>query len=291
MSGNLKRRLLQVVAFGYSNPFLPNFIKGDIYKGKFKHFCNPGMNCYSCPAASFACPIGAMQAVSGSIKFSFSFYIVGIILAIGAICGRWVCGFLCPFGFLQDMLAKIPLPKVKIPRFMTYIKYVLLAVFVVILPAAVTDFMGMGKPAFCEFICPVGTLEAGLPLLAAVPGLFAATGWIFALKVAILILVILGCLFVKRFFCKVMCPLGAIYGLLNKVCLYRMQFDKSLCINCGKCALVCDMDVNPVREPSSCECIKCGRCIEACPKNALRISFLSQGTFQVTQNKSEGRIN
>ncbi len=235
------------------------------------------MNCYSCPAASFACPIGAMQAVSGSIDFSFSFYVVGIVLAIGAVCGRWVCGFLCPFGFLQDILAKIPLPKVKIPRFFTFIKYVLLAVFVVILPVAVTDYMGMGKPAFCEFICPVGTLEAGLPLLAADPGLAGATGRIFALKITILILVIVGCLFVKRFFCKVMCPLGAIYGLLNKVCLYRLQLDRSLCISCGKCASVCDMDVNPVREPSSCECIKCGKCVTACPKNAIRISFMSQG--------------
>ncbi|MCR5420050.1 MAG: 4Fe-4S binding protein [Lachnospiraceae bacterium] len=273
ISANIKRRLLQTVAFGYSNPFLPNLIKGDIYKGKFKNFCNPGMNCYSCPAASLACPIGAMQAVSGSLDFGFSFYAVGIILAIGAVCGRWICGFLCPFGFFQDIIAKIPLPKFKIPKFLTYIKYILLLVFVLILPVALTDYMGMGKPAYCEYICPVGTLEGGLTLMAANPELADATGNIFLLKISILVITLTGCLFIRRFFCKVLCPLGALYGLLNKISIFRLQIDKTLCINCGKCADVCDMDVDPVKECMSSECIRCGKCVSSCPKNALKISM------------------
>ncbi len=270
---NVKRRLLQIVAFGYSNPFWSNFIKGDIYRGEFKKLCNPGMNCYSCPAASLACPIGAMQAVSDSMNFSFSFYVIGLILAIGAIGGRAVCGFLCPFGFFQDILAKIPLPKFKIPKPLTYLKYIALVLFVLILPAVITDYMGIGKPTYCEYICPVGTLQGGLPLLASHSELAEAIGGIFSLKVSILIMVIIGCLFVKRFFCKVMCPLGALYGLLNKISIHHITTDKSLCVSCGKCAEVCDMDVDPVVEERSAECIRCGKCISSCPKNAIKYTW------------------
>ena len=80
---SLKRKLFQIIAFGYSNPYLMNFKEGKIFQGKWKQFCNPGLNCYSCPAASFACPIGALQAVNGSMNFNFSFYVVGILLAFG----------------------------------------------------------------------------------------------------------------------------------------------------------------------------------------------------------------
>ncbi len=273
IKSEIKRRLLQIVAFGYSNPFLSNFPAGKIYKGSFKNFCNPGMNCYSCPAASLACPIGAMQAVSDSMNFSFSFYVVGIILAIGALCGRWVCGFLCPFGFLQDLIGKIPVPKFRLPKPFKYIKYIVLLVFVLILPAAVTNYMGIGKPTFCEYICPVGTLEGGIPLLSTHAELAGTIGHIFALKMTILVIVIAGCIFVKRFFCKVFCPLGAFYGLMNKISIYHMSLDKSMCVRCGMCAAVCDMDVDPVKELKSPECIRCGKCVSACPKKALKFSL------------------
>lgn len=106
-----KRKLIQIAAFGFSNMHLENFAGGKIYTGAWKQFCNPGLNCYSCPAASLACPIGAMQAVSGSMNFKFSFYVVGFLLAVGAVFGRFVCGFLCPFGLIQELINKIPSKK------------------------------------------------------------------------------------------------------------------------------------------------------------------------------------
>lgn len=163
----IKRKLLQIIAFGCSNAHLLNFKGGKLYTGKWKQFCNPGLNCYSCPAAGFACPIGALQAVNGSRQFSFSFYVAGLLLAFGVLLGRAVCGWLCPFGLLQELIHKIPSPKRKLKKGFLYIKYVVLVVFVLILPIAVTDYMGMGKPAFCQYICPAGTLEGGLSLLAA----------------------------------------------------------------------------------------------------------------------------
>ena len=173
MKEEIKRKLIQIAAFGFSNSDVSNFAGGRIYQGKWKQFCNPGMNCYSCPAAKLACPIGAMQAVSGSSNFQFSFYVVGFILALGVLCGRWICGFVCPFGLLQELLYKIPFPiRKRIWKPLTYLKYFLLVVFVLWMPVFVTGALGIGAPAYCEYICPVGMLEGGIPLLSTHEELF-----------------------------------------------------------------------------------------------------------------------
>ena len=270
----MKRKIVQVAAFGYSNTYIGNFVSGQIYKGSWKQFCNPGMNCYSCPAARLACPIGAMQAVSGSMNFKLSFYVIGFVLALGVVFGRAICGFFCPFGLIQELIYKIPFPKKKLWKWLTYVKYVLLAVFVVIMPVTMVNELGMSSPAFCEYICPAGTLEGGIPLLSTHPELRATLGALFSVKACILIITLIGCLSVCRFFCKVMCPLGAIYGLLNKVSIYHMECNKKTCASCGKCHNICPMDVEPVKNPNSAECIRCGKCVASCPKESLALKFV-----------------
>lgn len=271
-----QRKIIQIAAFGFTNFRIENFAKGTIYTGKWKEFCVPGLNCYSCPAASFACPIGAMQAVAGSRSFSISFYVLGIILAFGVIFGRAVCGFLCPFGLIQELICLIPVPKLKLKghfRLLRYLKYVILVVFVLVLPFAVTDATGLGLPWFCEYICPAGTLEAGIPLLSANSFLAQSIGSLFWLKFAILLAVLILCMFIYRFFCRVMCPLGAIYGLLNKISLYHVRFDPSKCTGCGQCAQACRMEVDPSKELRSTECILCGRCTGVCKTGALKMKW------------------
>lgn len=270
---SLKRKLLQIIAFGCSNAHLLNFQGGKLYTGKWKQFCNPGLNCYSCPAAGFACPIGALQAVNGSGQFSFSFYVTGLLLAFGVLLGRAVCGWLCPFGLLQELIHKIPSPKRKLKKGFLYLKYIVLVVFVLILPVAVTDYMGMGKPAFCQYICPAGTLEGGLSLLAAHESLRKAIGPLFSLKMAILVITLIGCIFIYRFFCRALCPLGAIYGLFNKISIYHLEVDHRKCIDCGKCKEACKMEVDPVKAPDSMECIRCGACVNACPTGAIHLGI------------------
>lgn len=273
LTHGMKRKLLQIAAFGFSNVHMTNFAGGKIYEGKWKQFCNPGLNCYSCPAASLACPIGALQAVSGSMDFKFSFYVVGFLLAVGVLLGRAVCGWLCPFGLIQEVIHKIPSPKFRLWRWVKYIKYVILAVFVILLPITVTNFMGMGKPAFCQYICPAGTLEGGIPLLTMHDELRQTIGPLFFVKAVILIGTIVGCVLIYRFFCKALCPLGAIYGLLNKISMYHLEVDHHKCVGCGKCASVCKMDVDPVKTPNSAECIRCGNCKAVCPVKAIHMGF------------------
>ena len=124
-----------------TNLHLPNFIKGGLYQGKGKTVCVPGLNCYSCPAASAPVPFGAFQAVAGSSRFRFSYYVTGFLILLGVLLGRFICGFLCPFGWFQELLHKIPTKKLSTKKLkpLTYLKYVVLLVMVVLLPALVVN--------------------------------------------------------------------------------------------------------------------------------------------------------
>ena len=260
----MKRRLIQLAATVLTNPHAANFFSGKLYRGELKNFCAPGLNCWSCPAATFSCPIGALQAVGGA-GGKLSFYAAGFIILIGLVFGRVICGFLCPFGLIQEFLNKIPSPKLFLPRRFSRVKYFLLIIFVLILPVA-TKF---GEPTFCEYICPAGTLEAGLPLIATHEEFRNVLGNLFALKIFILVAVFLSCVLVHRFFCRVMCPLGAIYGLLNKYSFYRIKFAQDKCIGCGKCKSVCPLDLDPTKDFNCAECVRCERCKKICPTKAL----------------------
>lgn len=269
------RGWIQAGATLLTNIHLPNFLKGGLYQGKGKAVCVPGLNCYSCPAASGACPIGSFQAVVGSSKFRFSYYITGFLILLGVLLGRVICGFLCPFGWFQELLHKIPTKKLSTKKLkpLTYLKYVVLLVMVVLLPVLVTNELGMGDPFFCKYLCPQGVLEGAIPLSLANAGIRAALGSLFKWKFIVLLTVIVLSIVFYRPFCKWLCPLGAFYALLNKVSLFQMQVDQSKCVSCGKCAKVCKMDVDVTKSPNHTECIRCGMCIRACPTDAVSFRY------------------
>ena len=269
------RGLIQAGAALLTNLHLPNFFKGGIYQGKGKAVCVPGLNCYSCPAASGACPIGSFQAVVGSSKFSFSYYITGFLILSGVLLGRFICGFLCPFGWFQELLHKIPTKKLSTKKLkpLNCIKYAVLLFMVVLLPMLITNDVGMGDPFFCKYLCPQGVLEGAIPLAAVNSGIRAALGALFSWKLGILITVIVLSVLFYRPFCKWLCPLGAFYALLNKVSLLGMKVDKHKCVSCGKCAQVCRMDVDVTKTPDHTECIRCGMCVHACPTKAVSFRY------------------
>ena len=271
------RHLIQAAWAALTNSHVSGFVTGKIYTGKLKNLCVPGLNCYSCPGATGACPIGSLQAVIGSWNFKFAYYVIGFLIFVGAILGRLVCGFLCPFGLIQDLLHKIPFFK-KIRNFrgdklLRKLKYVIFLVFVILLPLFLTDLMGQGAPYFCKLICPAGTLEGGLPLVLLNKAMRGAIGWLYIWKNTILIATIVLSILIYRPFCKYICPLGAFYSIFNKVSLFRYRIDGDKCVHCGKCAKVCQMNVDPVKTPNSPECIRCGRCRQACPKDAISCGF------------------
>ncbi len=268
------RLLIQLGWAALTNGYIKGFAKGQIFTGASKYLCVPGMNCYSCPGALGSCPIGSLQATLNAREFKLSLYVLGILAVFGTLLGRFVCGFLCPFGLIQDLLFKIPFIK-KIRRLpgekgLRWLRFVFLGIFVILLPLFVIDFTGLGEPWFCKWICPVGTLEGGIPLVLLNNAMRGAAGFLFRWKLVILIITLLSSIIIYRPFCRYVCPLGAVYGLFNKISFYRIKIDSEKCVGCAACQKACKLDIPVWKNPDSMDCIRCGDCKSACPHNAIK---------------------
>lgn len=271
------RAAVQLGAAVFLNGYVSGFAGGKIFTGRTKALCVPVLNCYSCPGALGSCPIGALQAVLGGAKSKFPFYVLGTLMLFGVLFGRLLCGFICPFGFLQDLLHKIPGKKITVPKKidkpLRFVKYGVLLIFVILLPLFATNDYGAGQPFFCKLLCPAGTFQGGIPLMLANADLRALAGALFHWKLLVLGLVIVGSIFIRRFFCRYLCPLGAFYALFHKFSLYQLHLDKKKCVGCKKCEAVCPMAVEVTKEINAPECIRCGKCKAACPTCAISSSF------------------
>lgn len=265
------RRLVQLYSALLHNAHVRGFIDGQIYQGKAKYACAPGFNCYSCPGAVGACPLGSIQNALGSAGHRAGWYVLGIILLYGVILGRTVCGWLCPLGLIQELLHKIPTPKIRknpVTRALCWLKYVLLAVFVIAIPLTYGLRYDLPLPAFCKYICPAGTSEGAMGLLSnpANAGMFSMLGVLFTRKFVIMLAIGLACVFCFRAFCRFVCPLGAVYGLFNRFNVIGVRVDAARCNGCGACVRGCKMDVRRVGDH---ECIQCGKCVDTCNQGAI----------------------
>lgn len=268
------RLFIQLCVTALSNGYIKGFAKGRIYDGPLKQLCVPGLNCYSCPAALGSCPMGALQGGLGSHSFKTACYVIGFLVVLGTLMGRFVCGFLCPFGLVQDLLFRIPLVR-KIQRLpgekgLRWLRFFILGLFVILLPLCIIDFTGLGEAWFCKYICPAGTLEGGIPLVLLDSSIRAATGFLYRWKLVLLAVTLVSSVIIYRPFCRYICPLGAIYGVFNKVSFFRISVDKSKCIRCGTCASACKFHINVFENPNSMDCIRCFECASVCPRNAIK---------------------
>jgi len=265
------RRLTQLASALLANGYLAGFVNRTIYQGKVKQLCVPFLNCYSCPGAVAACPVGSLQSLLASPTPRLSFYVLGLITLAGAAAGRLVCGWLCPFGLIQELLAKLGLKKYSLPRPLTWLKYPTL-ILTVTLPVVWIGQNGLGAPYFCQYLCPAGTLEAGLLLGLGRPELRALLGSLFTWKLTILAIFLAAMVFLYRPFCQTACPLGALYGLFNPVSLWRLEVAAGRCNHCCACRKSCPLDIPVYRRPNSPDCIRCLACTKACPNGALTFS-------------------
>ena len=265
----MKRRWIQLASALIYNANLKGFGEAAIYQGKTKGVCVPGLNCYSCPGAIAACPLGTLQNALSSAPVRFPFYILGFLILSGLFLGRMICGFLCPFGLIQELLYKIPVPKYRknrITRILSWLKYGILAVFVIYIPLYFAFRNGFPLPSFCKYICPAGTLEGGLTLVLGNPSLRAAAGVLFDWKVLVLLLFLVSTCFVYRSFCRFFCPLGAVHSLFSRISILGIEVDEGKCTHCGQCVRQCRMDMKAVGDR---ECIQCGECKQVCHVGAI----------------------
>jgi ferredoxin len=234
-------------------------------------------HCYSCPLSSFACPVGSMAnyAALFPVCWEVPFLLLGILLAVAAISGSLACGWACPFGFLQDGLAKIPTPKLRLPGWVGHFRYVVLVGLVLALPMILGS---KGVPydeqavSICR-LCPAGALEAGVPY--SVQSMMAGGGWIMSgFKTGILALFIGAALFIHRPWCRIICPLGGLLALFNRFSLFHLRFNARECIECNLCRSRCSMGVKVDQAVNVTGCI---RCLECAKCGALEPAFAWPG--------------
>ncbi|HEY9069999.1 MAG TPA: 4Fe-4S binding protein [Candidatus Ozemobacteraceae bacterium] len=287
-----RRTVVQALSTLLTNGYVKGFVTGNIYTGPLKHVCVPTLNCYSCPGALCACPVGAVQVVLAGgggfdptaphtiwtklagILSGAPVFVIGFLTLLAAFVGRASCGWLCPFGWFQDLVHRIPVPFTKRgggARGLHYLKYLILVGMVVLMPLFLVDSFGFSEPYFCKLVCPAGTLEGGLLLPILQPDLRGMLGKLFAWKVSLLVLLIGLMTVFRRPFCNWLCPLGAWFGPFNRISLYRLEFDKNKCVQCGLCMKVCPSGLDPVRECDSSDCVRCLDCGHICPKQAIAV--------------------
>lgn len=262
----------QIIYTIITNGYVFGFRNGKIYKGSLKYACVPGLNCYSCPGAVGSCPLGALQAALNQRNITVPFAVLGFFFIFGSVLGRFVCGWLCPFGLVQDLLHKIPLfrKKKQLPfhNLLKQFKYVVLAGLVIIGSAFL--FTGFAKvPAFCKYLCPSGTLFGAIPLISMNGDLQSQIGGLFFWKLGVLLVILLLSIKVYRPFCQYLCPLGAIYGLFNRFSLVQVKWEQDKCTSCMACKRACPVDLSPEEISVSAECIRCGKCVDVCPHECL----------------------
>lgn len=278
----MTRRIVQIISAIAFNSYL-GINPGNnrfLYQGALKKLCVPILNCYSCPLAWGSCPIGSVQQ---SLKIGLiPYFAAGMFGTIGILTGRLVCGWLCPFGFIQEMLYKIRSFKMNLPFFTRYIKYIALAATIIV-PVL------LHQPFFCKFICPAGTGEASIWQILMQPMLIQSIGFYFTLKYMFLFIFIAGSITFKRFFCVTLCPIGALYGLFNRFSLLRMHVDHKKCTECDQCRLNCPMDISIYKDSNHFDCIRCFQCIKSCPHNAVthNLPLPSPGLDNLTEENTD----
>jgi len=235
--------------------------------------CLPVMHCNACPLSWTICPIFRMSELIQYHQsiFTSDWLIIGIMLAACVVVGRFFCGWICPAGFVQDLLYKIPSPKFEIPAFMQWLKYGFLTITVII----VSYFAGKEVSYFFCSFCPTASIESVIPAMIFSPEyvIGAAGFWRFLVLAIVLVLVIMN----NRNFCKIMCPIGALVAITNKFSLFSMKLAADKCIHCHKCDANCPMDVQVEncaktgkKVSRDLECIECLTCESVCPTNAIK---------------------
>jgi ferredoxin-type protein NapH len=245
------RRYFQIGMSLGANSYLKGFFSKTVYQGAAKGLCIPILNCYACPSALFSCPIGTIQHFM--VVRRIPYYALGYLGLIGGFVGRMPCGTLCPFGYFQELLYKLPSFKIRIPPYLRPFRYLVLAGLVFVIPWI------SGENWFSK-LCPVGTLIGALPWITISADVRSMIRDLFWIKISLLIFFVTSAVIAKRPFCQTTCPLGAFYSLFNRVSFVRLKWDAATCTHCNKCFEICPMEIKVYEGENTGQCIRCLDC-------------------------------
>ncbi|HBW35903.1 4Fe-4S binding protein [Desulfosporosinus sp. BICA1-9] len=220
------------------------------------------------PSIHALCPFGGLESLyqvftTGSFVskiFTGTMTLFVITLVVAILFRRSFCGLICPFGAIQEFFAKLGqkifkrkmvVPS-KLDQALRYLKYVVLAV---------TVFYAWKTAGL--WMAPYDPWSAYAHLPEGLESVWAES----AVGLIILVVTVLGSLIYDRFFCKYLCPVGALYGMVGKTSPFKVVRNESLCIDCGICNKVCPMslDVQHGLKVTSPECMNCQTCVLNCP--------------------------
>jgi ferredoxin-type protein NapH len=238
------------------------FVWLDVFGLRYHGVCAPVFHCYACPLATFACPIGVL-ANFGALHV-IPFMTIGLLLVFGALVGSLFCGWACPFGWLQDLAARIPVRKFELPRWTGHFRFVVLGATVLAIPY----LFGENHPLFICRLCPAGGIEGAVPNMIQQAWAGQPIVWPNAVKLGILAAFVGAILFFHRPWCRVFCPLGVIFSAFNRVSGFFLRADRSACTDCRRCQHLCQYNIEPQKSPNDLRCIRCLECTR-CPCGAL----------------------
>ncbi|MBW9150723.1 4Fe-4S binding protein [Clostridium estertheticum] len=221
------------------------------------------------PSVHALCPYGALETFYSLVFggtflqkiFSGTMILLGITLVLAVIFRRGFCGLICPFGALQEFFGIIGkkifhkrfIMPIAIDKPLRYLKYIVLVVTIYFAWKTAGLWMDPYDPW-----AAYGHLSAGYESLTTE----------YLVGTIVLVIILVGSLLYDRFFCKYLCPMGAVYGIVSKISPSKIVRDKDICINCNLCSKSCPMniDVAEVDKVISTECISCQVCVLTCPK-------------------------
>ena len=226
---------------------------------RYHGICAPVFHCYACPLATFSCPIGVLANFAA--LHMIPFVAIGTLVLVGALVGSLFCGWACPFGWLQDLGAKVPTAKFELPSWTGHFRFVVLGLAVLAIPY----FFGEAHPLFICRICPAGGIEAAIPNVVKQAWTGQPILWPSTLKLTIIGVFIGAILFIRRPWCRVLCPLGVIFSAFNRASAFLLRFDREQCTDCKLCGKLCQYNIEPQESPNDLRCIRCLECTRCHP--------------------------